>query len=70
MPNKEYLKSYYEKNREHLLQKQKEKYEKNKEAYKEEYKLTYYDCECGKRVSTLRKHFHDQTRYHTSRIHQ
>jgi len=65
---KEYLKSYYQRNRDKILQKQKELYQKNKEHQKQAYKKTQYICRCGKLVSSLRTHTHEGTKYHTSRM--
>ena len=67
MEKKQYLKTYYQRNRETLLQKQKDLYEKNKEQKRAEYQQTYFTCECGKQVSRLRKEMHEITKYHKSR---
>lgn len=60
-------KLYYQKNRETILQKQHDRYNRIKDDLKNKYRDSYFLCECGKLVSSFRKELHNASKYHKTR---
>jgi RNA polymerase-binding transcription factor DksA len=63
-------KSYYQKHKETIIQKQTERYNRIKDDLKKQYQGSYFICECGKQVSSFRKELHNASKYHQIRTYE
>ncbi len=63
-------KNYYRRNKEAILKKQHERYDRIKDSLKKQYADAYFICKCGKQVSSLRTELHNKTVYHKTRTYE
>jgi transcription initiation factor IIE alpha subunit len=63
-------KSYYQRHKDAIIQKQTERYNRIKDDLKKQYQESYFICECGKQVSSFRKELHNSSKYHKTRTYE